>query len=85
MTKAILPTKKGTTQKIAKTPYQPLTKEEIAGQKKELEWGLYEQMLRKEFSSRLGQDYFQWQTKVDKLMRVTLMCWMGELCTEMRF
>ena len=42
-------------------------------------------MLRKEFQSRLSQDYFQWQNKVDKLMRVTLMCWMSELCSEMRF
>lgn len=42
-------------------------------------------MIRKEFDSRLSQDFFKWQTKIDKLMRVTLMCWMAELCSDMRF
>ena len=42
-------------------------------------------MLRKEYEGRLRMDYFAWQTKIDKLMRVTLMCWMDELCADMRF
>ena len=45
----------------------------------------YNKMLKKEFDSRLRHDYFQWQTKIDKLMRVTLFCWIAELCSEMRF
>ena len=42
-------------------------------------------MLKKEFDSRLRLDYFGWQNKIDKLMRVTLLCWMSELCSDMRF
>ena len=42
-------------------------------------------MLLKEFEGRLRMDYFNWQEKIDKLMRVTLLCWMAELCSDMRF
>ena len=42
-------------------------------------------MLGKEFTHRLQQDYFAWQTKVNKLMRVTLLCWLNEVCADMRF
>ena len=32
----------------------------------------YEKMLRKEYDSRLRMDYFSWQTKIDKLMFVSV-------------
>ena len=54
-------------------------------QRQNFDQDFYEQMLKKEFQSRLSQDYFPRQVKIDKLMRVTLMCWMAELCSEMRF
>ena len=65
--------------------YRPLTRDELKSQRSDFDLAFYEKMLRKEYDSRLRMDFFAWQTKVDKLMRVTLMSWMSELCADMRF
>ena len=65
--------------------FEPLSNEELKIQKHDFDQDFYEKMVRKEFDARLRMDYFTWQTKIDKLMRVTLICWMAELCSDMRF
>ena len=65
--------------------YHPLSKAELLVQRHQFDLDFYDRMLKKEYEGRLMRDYFGWQTKVDKLMRVTLLCWMSELCTDMRF
>ena len=63
----------------------PLTSDQLVRQKLEFDKDYYKRMLTKEYTHRLQQDYFQWQTKVNKLMRVTLLCWLNEVCQDMRF
>lgn len=65
--------------------YVPLSKEELKLQRHHFDRSYYEQMVRKEFDARLRKDYFQWQSKIDCMMRLTLLTWMHELCTDMRF
>lgn len=72
-------------QQVWHAVYKPLTAEELKIQKHHFDRSFYEKMLKKEYDGRLSVDYFNWQTKVDKLMRVTLLCWMAELCSDMRF
>ena len=65
--------------------FKLLTDQELAHQKQEFNEAFYQKMLAKEFTHRLQQDYFTWQKKVNKLMRVTLLCWLNEVCADMRF
>jgi len=42
-------------------------------------------MLAQETSHRIHKDYFEYQTNFTRSMRVTLLCWMAEVSTEMGF